>query len=452
MTRPSTGWRRGRRPMREGPEKAPGAMPFSPFEFQIAFRYLKAKRRHGGVALIAIISFAGIALAVTGLIAVMSIMNGFRTELFSQLLGFQPHVYVDTREMPVDEVDRLIGEIEALPGVRSADPVVQAQAMVTSERYETFIQVLAVRPADLARMDVIASGGKPGSLTGLVEGDLSEFGEGRNGGDVIVLGSGVARQLGVTVGDRVTFTSSRAASSVFGARPQQKAYYVGAILAAGVSTIDDSLAFMPLQQGQLFFVRQDAYDVIHIRLDDADTAPEYVAPIQAITGPLSAVYDYTRLDPAFFRALQFERTAMRLILAIVVAIAAMNIISGLVMLVKNKGRDIAILRTMGATQGAVLRIFLIVGASIGMLGTLAGILLGLLFVLNIGPIQDFITVLTGTPVWDPSVYYLYRIPAELDWGEVVFISIFGLAVSLLVTLPPAWRAARLDPVEALRYE
>ena len=187
-----------------------GAMPFSSFEFQIAFRYLKAKRKHGGVALIAIISFAGIALAVTGLIAVMSIMNGFRTELFNQLLGFQPHVYVDTREMPPSDADRLIEEIQAMPGVLSADPVVQGQVMVTSERYESFIQVLSVRPEDLARMDVVASP-DPNSGTGLTHGDLSEFGTGRNGGDVVVLGSGVARRLGVTVGDQVTFLSSRAA-------------------------------------------------------------------------------------------------------------------------------------------------------------------------------------------------------------------------------------------------
>jgi len=428
-----------------------GARPFSPYEFMLAFRYLRARRKHGGVALIAMISFGGITLAVLGLIAVMSIMNGFRAELFNQLLGFQPHVYADVRNLEPERVDTLVEEIGAMSGVKSADPVVQGQVMATSERYEIFLQVLAVRPDDLAAMDVIANQ-TPDSPTGLTHGDLSEFGAGNHGGDTVVLGAGVARRLGVTVGDRVTFTSARAAPTVFGARPQQKAYHVGAVLAAGVSTIDDSVAFMPLDQGRLFFVREAGTDMIHVRLDNPDIASSFVRPIGALAGPNAAVYDYTQLDPAFFNALQFERTAMRLILSIVVAIAAMNIISGLVMLVKNKGRDIAILRTMGATQASVMRVFLIVGASIGVLGTLAGIILGILFVVNIGPIQDFITWTTGSNPWDPSVYYLYRIPAKLDWGEVGFISIFGFVISLLVTLPPAWRAARLDPVEALRYE
>lgn len=428
-----------------------GAHPFSPYEFMLAFRYLRARRKHGGVALIAMISFGGITLAVLGLIAVMSIMNGFRAELFNQLLGFQPHVYVDVRNLEPERVDALVGEIEAMRGVKSADPVVQGQVMVTSERYQNVIVVLGARPEDVAALDVVAHP-DPSSQTGLIEGDLSGFGEGNYGGDTIILGAGIARRLAVGVGDRVTFTAARATPTVFGARPQQKAYYVGAILAAGVSTIDDSIAYMPLEQARLFFVREGGTDQIQVRLDDPDVAASFVEPLRQLAGPNAAVFDYTQLDPAFFNALQFERTAMRLILSIVVAIAAMNIISGLVMLVKNKGRDIAILRTMGATQASVMRVFLIVGASIGVLGTLAGIVLGILFVVNIGPIQDFITWTTGSNPWDPSVYYLYRIPAKLDWGEVAFISVFGFVISLLVTLPPAWRAARLDPVEALRYE
>jgi len=429
-----------------------GAAPFSAYEFMIAGRYLRTKRKHGGVALIAMISFFGIMLAVTGLIGVMSIMNGFREQLFAQLLGFQPHVYVDTRALSQERVDTLVMEIERMDGVVSATPVVQGQVMATTERADLFIQILAISPEDLASLDVIRSGDDPHSLTGLTHGDLSEFGAGRNGGDIVVLGQGVASRLGVGVGDPVTFLTARGSSTPFGVTPRRKTYYVGAVLAAGVSTIDSSLAFMPLDQGRLFFNRADATDMVHVRLENPDLAADFVAPIAMVAGQNSSVFDYTQLDPAFFNALQFERTAMRMIMAIVIAIAAMNIISGLVMLVKNKSRDIAILRTMGTTQASVMRIFLIVGASIGMLGTFAGIVLGILFVVNIGPIQDFITWSTGAQVWDPAVYYLYRIPAQLDWSEVLFVSVFGFIVSLVVTLPPAWRAARLDPVEALRYE
>lgn len=433
-------------------EMAGGSIPFSPHEFQIAFRYLRAKRKQGGVAMIAMISFIGIALAVTGLIAVMSIMNGFRSQLFEQLLGSQPHVYVDTRLLDTDDVNRLVEEIEAIPGVKSAGPVVQGQVLAQSDRYQAYVQVLSVRPADLARLDVVVEGDRAGSRTGITHGSLENFGTGRNGGNGIVLGSGLARQLGVNVDDRVTFLTTAMRNTPTGRIPTQKAYYVDAILASGISTVDDTLAFMPIEQGNLFFAKQGVVDLIQIRLDEPELAASFVEPIAQITGPNAAVFDFTGTNPAFFNALQFERMAMRLIMAIVIAIAAMNIISGLVMLVKNKSRDIAILRTMGTTQASVLRIFLIVGASIGMLGTAAGILLGVLFVVNIDPIQDFLTFITGGPVWDPTVYYLYRVPAELAWGEILFVSVFGFAVSLLVTLPPAWRAARLDPVEALRYE
>ncbi|MFN3835722.1 MAG: lipoprotein-releasing ABC transporter permease subunit [Glycocaulis sp.] len=428
-----------------------GAGPFSAFEFMLAFRYLRTRRKHGGVTLISVISFVGIMLAVTALIAVMSIMNGFRHELLSRLLGVQPHVYVYTTDNAL-LTDALTSRINAVPGVRMAGPVIAAQALISSERAATGAQVIGVRPQDLARFDLIAGEGEAATAGGgIVQGSADNFGVGHHGGDGILIGSGIAAHLGISAGDTVTLLAPQGAATPMGTVPRRKTYVVDGIVSMGVLDLDRIYVFMPLEQAALFFNRTGG-DYIDIRVHNPDAPEAVVEAVRQLVPPGSAVFDWRRQNQSFWTALQVERMAMRMILSIIVLIAAMNIISGLVMLVKNKSRDIAILRTMGATQGAVMRIFLISGAMIGVLGTAAGIVLGILIAIFIGPIQDFLAFVTGVDVFDPSVYLLYRLPARLDWAEVVFVAFWGFATALLATLPPSWRAGRIDPVEALRYE
>jgi lipoprotein-releasing system permease protein len=424
------------------------ALPFSPYEFRIAFRYIGAKRKHGGIALIAVLSFVAVMLAVTALIVIMSVMNGFRHELLNNLLGAQPHMIIDARELPPEQIDPLVERITSVDGIIAAEPVVMAEVLSLSGEYTAGVRVVGIRPDDLARRDAFANVWDPRRFVGVAYGSLDGFGAGRNGGDRVIVGSGVAQRLGrVFDGDSVTIISPVGAQGPFGNMPRRKAYEIGGVVQMGVYEIDAFTIFMPLEQAQLLFNRGDRVDEIHVRTTDVEQISALMPTVTALLDNPDIIADYTQLNPAYFSALQFERIAMRLIMAVVIAIAAMNIISGLVMLVKNKGRDIAILRTMGATQNSILRIFLIIGSCIGMLGTAAGILLGLLMVWNIGPIQDVLNI-----PWDASVYVLPRIPARMDWSEVIFASIFCFGVSLVVTILPALRAARLDPVEALRYE
>jgi len=430
-----------------------GAGPFSGFEFMLAFKYLRARRKHGGVTLISIISFVGIMLAVAALISVMSVMNGFRHEMLTRLLGVQPHVIVYTPAESADQIGPLAEAITQIDGVRQAGPVAVGQALVTSGRAAAFAQVSGVRPSDLANFDLITGAhGADEAGGGLVSGSIDAFGAGRNGGDLILIGSVMAAQLGVGVGDQVTLISPRGAATALGNAPRQKRYTIVGLLTVGVQDLDQILIYMPLDQAALFFNRPPQGDYIDVRLSNPDAPEAVMEAIRQIAPAGSVLFDWRRNNQALWNALQVERVAMRLILSIIVAIAAMNIISGLVMLVKNKTRDIAILRTMGASQGSVMRIFLISGAAVGVLGTLAGIVLGLIFAAAIGPIQDFVSWVSGVNVFDPEVYSLYRLPARVDWGEVGFVAFWGFFTALIATLAPSWRAGRIDPVEALRYE
>ena len=419
---------------------------FGSWERAIAGRYLRARRKDGGVAVISIISFVGITLAVAVLIIVMSVMNGFRAELLGRILGFNGHAYVGGPLLndPVAR-DRALQAIRHVPGVTQATPMVEAEALAQGPDNVTGAVVRGISLSDLKQVKIVATNIKHGSLDG--------FGSGEYGGDLVLLGDRLANQLGVQAGDPVTLISPSGSDTAFGSMSaQRKSYTVGGIFSVGMSEYDQTFIYMPLPQAQLFFGRDQGVDVIQIMLDDPDRISAIKPLIAQAAGPAAVVTDWRDKNQSFFNALQVERNTMRLILLLIVAIAAANIISGLVMLVKNKGKDIAILRTMGASRGAVLRIFFMAGAMVGVLGTLFGLVVGILFCAYIEQIQKFVEWVTGSDVFNADIYFLAHIPAKIDWSEVAFITVLSLAMSFLATLPPAWRASRLDPVEALRYE
>lgn len=420
------------------------APPFGYWERMLAGRYLRAKRSQGGVALISVISFIGILLAVAVLIIVMSVMNGFRSEMLTRILGFQGHLYVTGRVLDGPDREAAVQRLRQVPRVTQAASIVEAQAIALGPTQITGAIVRGISPADLKATRLVSAN--------VTQGSLEEFGAGEYGGETIVIGERLAQSLGVAPGDVLTLISPSGGATAFGGTPMQKDYVVGATFSVGMSQYDQAYVFMPFEQAQLFFGREGTADAIEVRVDDPDQAARMKAAIAQAAGPAAIVTDWTQRDSSFWGALKIERNVMRLILMLLVAIAAMNIISGLVMLVKNKGRDIAILRTMGAGQGAIMRIFFMSGAAVGVLGTAAGLLLGVLFCIYIGPIQGFVEMVTGATVFSSDVYFLSHIPAKVDWREVLIITAWALGMSFVATLAPAWRASRIDPVEALRYE
>ncbi len=412
----------------------------------MALRYLLAKRSQGGVAVISAISFTAIMLAVAALVITMSIMNGFRSELTGKILGFNGHAFVVGGAMTPEERDAMVRRIRAVPGVVQAQPIVQSQALAEGPDEVAGAVVRGVDPAQLRATPIIARNIKSGSLAGF------GAGAGEGGDDTVLLGEKLAQTLGVRAGDPITVLSPSAMATAMGSLPVSKTYLVGGIFSVGMSEYDQAFIYMPLSEAQLLFGRGEAIDFVEVRLADPDQAPLLKPALAAAAGAGAVVEDWTQRNRDYFTALGVERDVMRMILMIIVAIAAMNIISGLIMLVKNKGRDIAILRTMGASRGSILRIFFLSGAVIGLLGTACGIAVGVLFCLNIQAIQAFIEWVTRVQIFSSDIYFLSHVPAKIDWGEVALVSVWTLAASFLATLPPALAASRLDPVDALRYE
>lgn len=420
------------------------APPFGRFERTLAGRYLRAKRAHGGVALISIISFFGILLSVMVLIVTMSVMNGFRETLLSRILGVDGHVFIHTADLDPTARDAVMSVAMRTPGVVSVIPVIEEQALAVMDGRSTGVLVRGLPREDLQTLALIADGIIPG-------GGFEGFDDPEQ--PRILIGAGVAQRLDyLQAGMGLSILAPQGSATPFGLTPRRKSYVVGGVFRSGAQRYDAGQVFMSIEQAQILFVRGTSVDRLEVRVADPDRTLPVVRALQEGLGPMVQITDWRQANQELVGALVVERNVMRLILMMIVAIAALNIISGLVMLVKNKGRDIAVLRTMGATRGAILRVFFMTGAAVGVAGTLAGLVLGVGFCVFIGPIQDFLSAVLGFDIFPGEVYALDALPAKVEPGEVALVTAWSLFMSLVATLPPALRASRLDPVEALRYE
>ncbi len=417
------------------------AGPFSVFERMMAWRYLRSRRKEAFISVIAGFSFLGILLGVATLIVVMAVMNGFRAELLKSILGINGHLIVQPMDRPLDDYADLAKRFEGIVGVKYAMPVVEGQTLASGRiGAGTGALVRGVQPEDIKKIELVSQKVKQGSF--------DQFGK----EDGVAIGTRMAENLGLALGDNLTLISPDGDVTPMGVTPRVKAYPVLAIFEIGMSEYDSSIVFMPLAEAQSYFNSEGKVQSIEIIADDPDKVGDLRVPVEAIADRQMLLTDWRQRNATFFSALQVERNVMFMILTLIVLVAALNIISGLIMLVKDKGRDIAILRTMGATRGMILRIFLMTGAAIGVSGTIGGVLLGVIICLNIESIRQFFSWLSGTKLFNPELYFLSQLPAIMDPRETVMVILMALFLSFIATLFPAWRAAKLDPVEALRYE
>ena len=420
--------------------EATATRPFAPFEWMLSMRYLRSRRREGFISFIAAISFLSLTIGVAALIIVMAVMNGFRKELLDKILGLNGHMLVQPIDSPLTDWEMVAMRVSQVPGVRLAAPVVEGQALASSPFNANGVLVRGIRGADFAKLGSIANNIKQGTLDGFDQ------------GQGIAIGRRLADQLSLQAGDNLTLVSPRGAVTPMGTTPRIKPYRVAAIFEIGMSEYDAAFVFMPLQEAQAYFNRAGDVTAIEVYVDNPDRILGYRKPIaDAAQRPIYMI-DWRQRNATFFGALQVERNVMFMILTLIVLVAALSILSALIMLVKDKTQNIAILRTMGASQGAVMRVFLITGTAIGVIGTMTGFVVGTVFCANIEKLRQFLSWLTSTELFPPELYFLSRLPAELDVGETTAVVVLALTLSFLATLYPSWRAARLDPVEALRSE